>query len=71
MEQYVDASADPLIIAVNGYRPWLGDVLHSCIEDYWSDISDLDRAVQFGSTMQFPERASKRGQYVPWTFIIE
>ncbi|KAK4635567.1 hypothetical protein CLAFUW4_01066 [Fulvia fulva] len=62
---------DPLIIAVNGFRPWLGDVLHSCIEDYWSDIPDLDRAVQFGSTMQFPERASKRGQYVPWTFIID
>ncbi|KAF2172970.1 hypothetical protein M409DRAFT_49471 [Zasmidium cellare ATCC 36951] len=55
---------DPLVIAVNGYQPWLGDVLHSCIEDYWSDISDLDRAVQFAGTMQFPEKASKRGHHM-------
>ncbi|CAK4034725.1 hypothetical protein DOTSEDRAFT_68318 [Lecanosticta acicola] len=62
---------DPLVIAVNGFEPWLGDVLHSCIEDYWSDISDLDRSVQFGNAMQFPEKASKRGKHVPWTFVID
>ena len=62
---------DPLVIAVNGFEPWLGDVLHSCIEDYWADISDLDRSVQYASTMQFPEKASKRGKYVPWTFVME
>lgn len=62
---------DPLVIAVNGYQPWLGDVLSTCIEDHWSSIAELDRAVQFGATMQFPERDSKRGKYVPWTLIME
>ncbi|USW48672.1 Putative Mg2+ transporter protein, CorA-like/Zinc transport protein ZntB [Septoria linicola] len=62
---------DPLIVSVNGYQPWLGDVLHTCIEDYWTDIADLVRAVQYASTMQFPEKASKRGRWVPWTFIID
>lgn len=40
---------DPLVIAVNGYQPWLGDVLHSCLEDNWQDIAELDRAVQYVS----------------------
>lgn len=62
---------DPLIISVNGYQPWLEEIFSSCIQDYWSDVSDLDREVQFATTMQFPERASKRGQYVPWTFIVD
>ncbi|SMQ49776.1 unnamed protein product [Zymoseptoria tritici ST99CH_3D7] len=62
---------DPLVISINGFQPWLGDVIHSCIEDYWSDISELDRSVQFGSTMQFPEKASKRGKWIPWTFIVD
>ena len=62
---------DPLIISVNGYQPWLEEIFSTCIEDYWSDISDLDREVQFASTMQFPEKASQKGQFVPWTFIID
>ena len=62
---------DPLIIAVNGYQPWLEAIFASCIADYWDDISDLDREVQFAHTMQFPEKASKRGRFVPWTFIID
>lgn len=62
---------DPLVIAVNGYQTWLGEVLASCIKDSWSSIADLDRSVQFGATMQFPEKDNKRGQYVPWTLIIE
>lgn len=61
---------DPLIIAVNGYQPWLEDIFASCIRDYWFDISDLGREVQFANTMQFPERASERGKRVPWTFIL-
>ncbi|KXT00707.1 hypothetical protein AC578_8232 [Pseudocercospora eumusae] len=72
IEEQVSAHPkDPLIIAVNGYQEWLGDVLHSCLEDNWQDIAELDRAVQYASTMQFPEKASKRGPWVPWTFIIE
>lgn len=62
---------DPLVIAINGYQPWLEPILNTCIEDYWSDISELDRQVQFAGTMQFPERASKRGQDVPWTFVLD
>lgn len=62
---------DPLVIAVNSYQPWLRDILHTCIEDHWADIADLDRAVQFAQTMQFPEKASKRGRWVPWTFITD
>lgn len=62
---------DPLIIAVNGYQPWLEEVFNSCIQDHWSDIADLDKEVQFAGTMQFPEKASAKGQYVPWTFILD
>ena len=63
---------DPLIISVNGYQSWLGEVFNSCIEDYWNDIQDLDRETQFAGTMQFPEKGSKRTQdAVPWTFIID
>lgn len=62
---------DPLIIAVDGYQPWLEEIFHSCLEDYWSDIGDLDREVQFAGTMQFPEKATSKAQYVPWTFIVD
>ncbi|KAK4569674.1 hypothetical protein LTR86_003439 [Recurvomyces mirabilis] len=62
---------DPIIISINGYQPWLEEILSACIEDYWSDISDLDREVQYANTMQFPQKASKRGQGVPWTFILD
>lgn len=52
---------DPLIISVNGYQPWLQEILSSCIDDYWSDISDLDREVQFASTMSVePSFSSSR-----------
>jgi Mg2+ and Co2+ transporter CorA len=62
---------DPLIISVNGYQPWLEEIFDSCIQDYWEDLSDLDRETQFAGTMQFPEKASQRAQYVPWTFILD
>lgn len=62
---------DPLVIAINGYQPWLEQILSSCIQDYWAAISELDRQVQFSSTMQFPERASQRGHDVPWTFVLD
>lgn len=62
---------EPLIIAINGHQPWLGDILSTCIEDYWDQISDLNRELQFSTTVQFPQKASKRGKYVPWTFIVD
>ena len=62
---------DPLIISVNGYQPWLEDVFSSCIQDHWADMSDLGREALFAGTMQFPEKASQRGQCVPWTFILD
>ncbi|EMC94425.1 hypothetical protein BAUCODRAFT_547777 [Baudoinia panamericana UAMH 10762] len=62
---------DPIVISINGYQPWLQKVLGTCIEDYWSEIADLAREVQFAETMQFPEKASKRGDDVPWTFILD
>lgn len=62
---------DPLIIQIDGHQPWLGDVLSTCIDDYWDQISDLSRELQFAKTAQFPEKASKRAQYVPWTFIVD
>ena len=58
---------DPLIISVNGYQPWLEDVLKSCLRGSWTDISGLDREVQFAGSMQFPQRASSKGRFVPWT----
>ena len=62
---------DPLIISVNGYQPWLEDIFASCMQDYWADISDLDRETQFAGTMQFPEKASQKADWVPWTFIMD
>jgi Mg2+ and Co2+ transporter CorA len=70
-DQVRESPRDPLIISINGYQPWLEAVLNSCIQDHWQDISDLDREVQFAHTMQFPEKASKKGRFVPWTFIID
>lgn len=57
--------------AIDGHQYWLEEVLSSCIEDYWSDISELNREVQFAGTAQFPQRASKRAKWVPWTFIVD
>lgn len=62
---------DPLIVAVNGYQPWLEAIFNSCFQNHWADLSDLSREVQFSHTMQFPEKASKKGRFVPWTFIID
>ncbi|KAK3708008.1 hypothetical protein LTR37_011701 [Vermiconidia calcicola] len=62
---------DPLIISINGYQPWLEDILGSCLRDYWTDISEVDREVQFAGSMQFPQRASTKARFVPWTFIID
>ncbi|KAF2479507.1 hypothetical protein BDY17DRAFT_229815, partial [Neohortaea acidophila] len=70
-EQVHTYPRDPLIIAVNGYQPWLEEVFNSCIRDSWSEVSDLDREVQFANSMQFPEKASQTGDFVPWTFIID
>jgi hypothetical protein len=69
-EQVQDHPRDPLVIAINGYEAWLGDILRPCINDYWNEISELDREVQFANTMQFPSRRGhKSGQY--WSFILE
>lgn len=62
---------DALIISVNSHQPWLGEVLSSCFEDCWDQISELNRELQFAGTARFPERASKRGRFVPWTFIMD
>ena len=62
---------DPLIISVNGYQSWFEEVLSSCIQDDLEDLNLLARELQFSSTMQFPEKASRRAQYVPWTFILD
>lgn len=71
-DQVRDFPRDPLIISVNGYQPWLQDIFNSCLQDCWSDISDLDRETQFANTMQFPEKSNERAQNVmPWTFILD
>ena len=70
-DQVREFPRDPLIISVNGYQPWLEDVFNSSISDHWEDIGDLAREVQFAGTMQFPEKASKKGRFVPWTFILD
>jgi hypothetical protein len=69
-EQVHDYPQDPLIIAINGYETWLGEILRPCIKDYWNEISELDREVQYANTMQFPSRRGhKSAQY--WSFILE
>ncbi|GAB7356288.1 hypothetical protein MBLNU459_g7092t2 [Dothideomycetes sp. NU459] len=62
---------DPILISVNGYQPWLEEVLSSCIDDRWSELSDLNRELQFADTVKFPERSNKRSKMVPWSFIID
>lgn len=62
---------DPLIISINGHQPWMGEVLSSCLEDCWNHVSEVSRELQFAGTAKFPERASKRGRCVPWTFIMD
>jgi hypothetical protein len=62
---------DPLILSINGHQPWMGEVLSSCLEDCWDQISDVSRELQFAGTAKFPERASKRGRCAPWTFIMD
>lgn len=62
---------EPLIISINGHQPWLEEIISSCFEGFWHQISELSRELQFADTARFPERASKRGQFVPWTFIMD
>ena len=62
---------DPLIVSIDGYQTWLEDILISCLQDHWGDISDLARETQFASTMQFPEKDRQQGQSVFWTFILD
>ncbi|GAB7361803.1 hypothetical protein MBLNU230_g1846t1 [Neophaeotheca triangularis] len=62
---------DPLVIAISGHQIWLTDILRSCIEDYQTDIPELNREVQFAGTAKLPEKASKRTKRVPWTFIMD
>lgn len=62
---------DPLIISVNGYQPWLEHLLNTCIEDYQTSLSELNREVQFAGTARFPERANKRAKQIPWTCIVD
>jgi hypothetical protein len=62
---------DPLIISINGHQPWMGEVLSSCLEDCWDQISDVSRVLQFAGTAKFPERAAKQGRCAPWTFIMD
>lgn len=62
---------DPLIISINGHQAWIGEILSSCFEDCWNHISEVSRELQFAGTAKFPERLSKRGRYVPWSFIVD
>jgi hypothetical protein len=62
---------EPLIISFNNHQPWLKEILSPCFEDHWDHISEVSRELQFAGTAKFPERASKRGKSVPWTFIMD
>lgn len=62
---------DPLIISINGHQPWLKEILSTCFEGFWNQISEVSREVQFADTAKFPGKASKRGQSVPWSFIMD
>ncbi|KAL1585855.1 hypothetical protein WHR41_05002 [Cladosporium halotolerans] len=62
---------DPLIVSINGHQPWLKDILCTCFDASWEPISEVSRELQFAETAKFPERASKSGQSVPWTFIMD
>jgi len=65
------SSTKPHPRSVNGYQPWLEDILSSCIDDRWSELPALNRELQFAVTVKFPERSNKRSRMVPWSFIVD
>lgn len=68
----LDAFADHFDRAINGYEPWLEDVLGACINDRWGELPSLNRELQFSDTVKFPERSNKRKKgNMPWSFIVD
>lgn len=63
--------SNSLLRSINDYQPWLENVLSSCIDDRWSELSGLDRELQFADTVKFPERSTRRSKMVPWSFIVD
>ncbi|KAI9687351.1 MAG: hypothetical protein M1822_002394 [Bathelium mastoideum] len=64
---------DPVLLAINGYSPWLEELLGSCFAADGSDEEreELTRAVYQTDQLWFPERCSKYSKYAPWTFIVD
>ncbi|KEQ75465.1 hypothetical protein M436DRAFT_41755 [Aureobasidium namibiae CBS 147.97] len=62
---------DPLLISFNGYQPWLEQVIATCIDDRYDELTDLNRALQFDDTVKFPERSNKRSTQIPWSFLVD
>jgi len=60
-----------LLSCINGYQPWLEDVLASCIDDRWYELPSINKELQFADTVKFPERSNKRTKMVPWSFIVD
>lgn len=55
----------------NGYQPWLEQVISTCIDDRYDELTDLNRALQFDDTVKFPERSNKRSMQIPWSFLVD
>ncbi|KAI5251076.1 hypothetical protein E4T42_04528 [Aureobasidium subglaciale] len=62
---------DPLLITFNGYQPWLEQVISTCIDDRYDELTDLNRALQYDDTVKFPERSNKRSTQIPWSFLVD
>ncbi|KAG9720523.1 hypothetical protein KCU75_g22103, partial [Aureobasidium melanogenum] len=46
---------DPLLMQVktfNGFQPWLGQIIETCIDDRYDELADLNRALQFDDTVK-------------------
>lgn len=50
---------------------WLEQVIATCIDDRYDELTDLNRALQFDDTVKFPERSNKRSTQIPWSFLVD
>ncbi|KAF4549974.1 Hypothetical protein D9617_19g102790 [Elsinoe fawcettii] len=62
---------EPLIIAVNGFAPYLEGLFATCINNPDPGFGLANREVQYAESVQLPQSADRRAGQIPWTFILD